>query len=97
MSQDAYQPLEVLTELCPSLAEDVLMALRFLYYVKARPVVPDALYDALEMEYLTQEVPDDSPLLNPGSDNPADYEDHVKALAFYLSFMGWKMGNPIKK
>lgn len=85
--------LELLLSLCPDLEEDVLLALRFLYYVKAKPVVPDGRYDEAEKEFLERpETSDSSALMNPGSDNGDDYPDHVKALAFYLSLNGWKAG-----
>lgn len=84
--------MQVMEALCSTLEEDFLLALRFLYYVKAKPVIPDAMYDAAERDFLDRPEVLDSPLMNPGSDNPADYPEHVKALAFYLSMMGWQRG-----
>ncbi len=86
------KPLEVLQALCVTLEEDFLLALRFLYYVKAKSVVPDAMYDAAERDFIDRPEILDSPLMNPGSDNPDDYPLHVRALAFYLSMMGWQRG-----
>lgn len=77
---------EALQAIVPGLAEDILMALRFFYYVKARPLVPDSMYDKIEKEYLTRSSTDEftTPLNLPGSDKPDDYSDRVKALALYL-------------
>lgn len=91
------KPIEVLQSLCSTLEEDFLLALRFLYYCKTKPVVPDAMYDAAEKDYLDRPEIEDSPLMNPGSDNAADYPDHVRALAFYLSMMGWQRGQEAGK
>lgn len=86
------KPMEVLQALCLTIEEDFLLALRFLYYVKAKPVVPDAMYDAAERDFIDRPTVEDSALMNPGSDNPDDYPGHVRALAFYLSMMGWQRG-----
>lgn len=85
-------PLQVMQALCLTIEEDFLMALRFLYYVKSKPVVPDAMYDQAEKEYMARPEATCDALMNPGSDNAKDYPDHVKALAFYLSMMGWERG-----
>ena len=79
---------EALRALCPELAEDFLMALRYHYYVKGRGLVPDSMYDAMEKEFLARPDTDEfeSPILLPGSDNLADYSDRVKCLALYLAF-----------
>jgi NAD-dependent DNA ligase len=90
---DDPKPIEVLQALAPQLEEDILCALRFLYYVKARPVAPDAMYDAAEREFINRpETPEDSPLMNPGSDKATDYSERARALAFYLSILGWESG-----
>jgi len=78
--------------LCSSLEEDVLLALRFLYYVTAKPVTPDSVYDEAEREFIDRPEVEDTLLMSPGSDNKDDYPEHVRALAFYLSYMGWKTG-----
>lgn len=72
----------------PKLAEDFLLALRYHYYVKARSLVPDAVYDAAERDYMERPTTDtfSSMLSAPGSDNPDSYPDRVKALALYLAF-----------
>lgn len=89
--------LEVLMGLAPNLEEDILCAMRFLYYVKAKPVVPDALYDEMEREFINRpETPDEGPLMNPGSDRKEDYSERVKALAFYLAVLGWEAGQRSK-
>lgn len=86
-------PEKLLHGLAQNLDEDVMLALRYLYYVKARPVVPDALYDAAERHLLARtDLPDESLMLQPGSDNPEDYPDRVRALAFYLQFLGIEAG-----
>lgn len=76
----------VLESLAPTMAEDLLMALRYNYYVKARPLVSDAIYDIAEREYLTRETTDTfgTPLNTVGSSNPDSYPDRVKALALYV-------------
>jgi hypothetical protein len=89
---DPTTATDLLLALAPKLDEDVLMALRFLYYVKAKPVVPDAKYDEAEKEYTDREEVEDSPVMYPGSDKASDYPDHIKALAFYLSLLGWEAG-----
>ncbi len=86
------KPLELLLALCPKLEEDVLMALRFLYYIKAKSVVPDARYDEAEKEYLLRDGTDDSLLMNPGSDNPVDYPPQIHPLALYLALAGAAAG-----
>lgn len=50
------------------------------------------MYDAAEKEFLSRPEVEDSVLMNPGSDNADDYPHHVRALAFYLSMMGWQRG-----
>jgi len=78
---------ELLIARVPSLAEDILLALRFFYYVKARPLVPDPHYDQAEREYMNRDTTNafDNPLNEPGSDNADDYPDRVKALALYMA------------
>lgn len=77
---------EALQAIVPGLAEDILVALRFFYYVKSRPLVPDPMYDQIEKEYMARPTTDEftTPLNLPGSDKPDDYSDRVKALALYL-------------
>ena len=64
------------------------MAMRFLYYVKTKPVIPDHLYDQAEKEFLARPEIRDSPLMNPGSDLAEDYQERVRALAFYCMVCG---------
>lgn len=87
----ATKPLEVLQALCSTIEEDFLLALRFNYYVRARSLVPDAMYDAAERDFLERPEIEDSPLMNPGSDNPDDYPVHVKAFAMYLATKRWHL------
>jgi hypothetical protein len=88
--------LDLLLALAPKLEEDILLAFRFLYYVKAKPVIPDNRYDEAEKEFIDRPDTTDTPLMNPGSDKAADYPDHVKALAFYLATLGWQAGQSKK-
>lgn len=63
--------------------EKLVLAHRYLYYVKSRPVISDRDYDALEKLALAQHS--DSETLNaPGSDLQSSYSDEVKALALTL-------------
>lgn len=65
--------------------EDILLAHRFLYYVKKQPVLSDTEYDQVEHEILEySSVPIDSLCRHPGSDNAADYPPHIEALAIYF-------------
>lgn len=84
LDEQPYTAKEISLALPKSLEEDVLLALRFMYYVKHRPLLPDEMYDAAEREYLDRPDVEDSPLMQPGSDKRADYPDRVIALAFYL-------------
>lgn len=64
-----------------------LRAHRYLYYVKAAPVISDYQYDTLELELkkLIQEYPEldlpDCVLHTVGSDREQDYSDEIKRLA----------------
>lgn len=77
---------EALQALVPGLAEDLLLALRYHYYVKTRSLLGDKMYDEIEKEYMARSSTDEftTPLNLPGSDKPDDYSDRVKALALYL-------------
>ena len=86
------KPLEILQALAPHLEEDFLLACRFLYYVKAKPVLPDHRYDEGEREFLDRPEVEDSPLMSPGSDNADDYSERARALAFYLQVVAWEAG-----
>lgn len=77
----AIELLEAMTE---RLEEDVLMALRFLYYVKAYSAIPDHLYDQAEKRFIARPEIEDTPIMNPGSDFEEDYPERCRALAFYL-------------
>lgn len=76
--------IELLYAMSPMLEEDVLMALRFLYYVKAYSAIPDDRYDQSERHFINREDIEDSPLMNPGSDNADDYPERTRALGFYI-------------
>lgn len=80
-AEDTLQALSI------TLAEDVLLALRYHYYCKTRSLVPDALYDSMEREFMARPDTDafSTPVNHPGSDNPDDYSDRVKALALYIA------------
>lgn len=75
---------ELIEALPMNAEEDFLMALRYAYYVKHAPLIPDSLYDQLEREYLNRPEVEDSPLMQPGSDKEADYPRRIKALWLYL-------------
>lgn len=80
---------ELLVALSPSLGEDILLALRYFYYVKAHSLVPDTIYDLAEKEFREREDTDifSTPLNLPGSDNKEDYPHHVMALSLYLGMV----------
>lgn len=56
------------------------MAHRYLYYVLAQPVLPDAAYDALEREARAA-LPPGSPVHGVGSSLPSSYTADQVALA----------------
>ena len=60
--------------------EQLVMAHRFLYYVKCKPVISDREYDELEKEAL-KSAGAESPLHSPGSDLLGDYPTNVRAIA----------------
>lgn len=64
---------------------DLIMAYRYLYYVKNKPILSDQAYDELEAEEI--EYGEGAKFLQmPGSDRAEDYPDHIRALALYLLF-----------
>lgn len=76
---------ELLAAISPQLAEDILLALRYNYYVRARPSVPDHHYDAAEREFMFRDnIPEASPMNQPGSDDVASYPSRVVALSLYF-------------
>lgn len=75
---------EILQAMPLNLEEDMLMAFRFAYYCKAAPLIPDALYDQAEREFINRPEVEDTPLMQPGSDNEGDYPRRIKALWLYL-------------
>lgn len=76
--------IELLYAMSPRLEEDVLLALRFLYYVKAHSAIPDDRYDQAEKKFLAREDIEESLLMNPGSDCADDYPERARALGFYI-------------
>lgn len=60
--------------------EDGVMAHRYLYYVRAEPVLTDFSYDALE-RLARAELPPGSPVHGVGSSLPASYTPAQVALA----------------
>lgn len=68
-------------------ATDILLAHRFLYYVKATPVLSDCDYDRLEKETLANCSKQDRRVIEMvGSDNADDYPNHIRGMASYLIF-----------
>lgn len=63
---------------------DILLAHRFLYYVRGTPVITDQEYDKLEKEAVIG-LAEDHPLQKPGSDLVSSYSDETKALADRLA------------
>ena len=63
--------------------ERTVLAHRYLYYVKALPILTDFDYDALEKE-ARKVLPPDSPVHLPGSDLAASYPPIVILHAGYL-------------
>lgn len=62
---------------------DLLMAYRFLYYVKAVSLISDFEYDELESE-LIETAPEDHPINEPGSSLYESYDHSIRALALYV-------------
>lgn len=72
---------------CPFLCwEDILLGLRYAYYINNVSAVPDMVYDKWEKKCLG-EAPKDSLLRKPGSDRKEDYSDRVRALGMYFTFL----------
>lgn len=63
--------------------EKKCLAYRYLYYVLYTSVISDREYDMLERKAL-EEVDENSPLHQVGSDNPFDYSDEIRTLAGIL-------------
>lgn len=65
---------------------DLVLAYRYLYYVKGISILSDQAYDKLEAEEI--EFGSNGDILNKavGSDKEDDYPNHVRALALYLAF-----------
>lgn len=63
--------------------ETTCLAHRYLYYVRATPVISDYEYDQLERRAL-EEAAEDSPLRQPGSDLEGDYLLSVRVRADQL-------------
>jgi len=64
---------------------DLVLAYRYLYYVKGISILSDQAYDSIEKEEL--EFGANSQILKiPGSDRSEDYPPHIRALALYLAF-----------
>lgn len=64
--------------------ERLVLAHRYLYYVKATPILSDYDYDMLERR-AEKVLPETSPVHDVGSDSPGSYSAEVKALAESLS------------
>jgi hypothetical protein len=66
--------------------EDILMGLRYAYYVNNVSTIPDAIYDSWEAAEL-RVAAKNSPLRKPGSDIKEDYELRIRALGMYFTFL----------
>src|SRR5437868_494576 len=66
--------------------EDILLGLRYAYYVNHISAIPDMVYDKWEKRCLG-EVSQNSLLRKPGSDNKNDYPDRIRALGMYFTFL----------
>ncbi len=64
---------------------DLVLAHRYLYYCKNISLLSDQAYDSMEKEE-AEFGAHGKILQTPGSDNPADYQPHIRALALYLAF-----------
>lgn len=82
LNEETCTPMNLALASVPSFEEDFLAALRFLYYVRAKPAVPDNFYDRAEKDLLSRSEPE--LLMQPGSDSEEDYPDHIKALSIYI-------------
>lgn len=70
--------------------EDILLSLRYCYYVLAKPLIPDPMYDEMERDFMESgKCPKDSMLHHPGSDVQEDYLPHIRAFALYLLFAAY--------
>lgn len=63
--------------------ENIVMAYRYLYYVKGTPAVPDWMYDEVESE-ARQLLPETSPVHLPGSDLESSYTENQINLASFI-------------
>jgi len=69
------------------MAEKIVLAHRYLYYVLTQPIVTDRMYDTIEKnarKILETIGVDESPIFLCGSDLASSYSDEVKALAVSL-------------
>ena len=64
--------------------EDLTLAFRYLYYVRARSPLPDRDYDRLEKAAL-EAHPDSVELNKPGSDNFNHYSPAIRKLGMALN------------
>ncbi len=60
--------------------EKIVMAHRYLYYVKCEPILSDYAYDLLENQAL-RIVESNSPINSPGSSLESSYSQEIKDLA----------------
>lgn len=66
--------------------EDILLGLRYAYYINNVSAVPDMVYDKWEKDCI-RTAPKDSLLRKPGSDNKEDYPDRIRSLGMYFTFL----------
>ena len=64
---------------------NILLALRYAYYVKSRPLVTDEIYDNIERAYFGNKTEIHPKMRLPGSDREADYPPSIRALYMYLA------------
>lgn len=75
---------------------DLVLAYRYLYYVRGISIMSDKDYDDIEKEEM--EFGNGGKILSElvGSDSEEDYPHHIRALALYLCFKYCKKGEKVK-
>ncbi len=75
---------------------DLVMAYRYLYYVRGISIMSDKDYDDIEKEEI--EFGNGGKILTQlvGSDSEEDYPHHIRALALYLAFKYVRHGEKVK-
>lgn len=86
IKEDQITAEDIITAHASNFAEDVLMALRYHYYVNHKPICTDGAYDVAERDFLERPTTDfESPVSAVGSDIPESYPLRIRLLAGYMS------------